>query len=293
VLYKLWEGSWEDDAVIVDRERGIYADPAKVHNIDHVGEYYDVVGPHLTEPSRQRTPVLFQAGSSERGREFAARHAEATFIAARNVRGARANVDDLHARLVRNGRRPEDLLVFQGLTVITSATEEDARRKEREVQEQLSDEGTFAVVSGWLGTDLSAVDPDAEIGDLRTNAQEGIVRSLAEAAPDHTWRFRDLVKNIANQRIVGTPEQVSDELQVWHEEGGIDGVNLTYTTTPGSFKDFVEGVVPVLQERGVVQREYREGTFREKLFDGAGDGGARLNSRHPGAGFRDLAAVTA
>jgi long-chain alkane monooxygenase len=288
VLYKLWEGSWEDDAVVADRVRGVYADPAKVHTIDHVGEYYDVVGPHLSEPSPQRTPVLFQAGSSERGREFAARHAEATFIAARNVRGARANVDDLHARLRRHGRRPGDLLVFQGLTVITAPTEEEAARKEREVREQLSDEGTFAVVSGWLGADLGAVDPDAPIGDLRTNAQEGIVKALAESAPDHTWRFRDLVRSIANQRIVGTPEQVADELQEWHEEGGIDGVNLTYTTTPGSFRDFVDGVVPVLQDRGVVQREYREGTFREKLFDG--QVGPRLPERHPGAGYRRKAA---
>jgi len=291
VLYKLWEGSWEDDAVVDDHERGIYADPSKVHEIGHVGEYYDVVGPHLSEPSRQRTPVLFQAGSSERGREFAARHAEATFIAARNVRGARANVDDLHARLRRHGRRPEDLLVFQGLTVITAATEEEARRKEREVQEQLSDEGTFAVVSGWLGADLGAVDPDAPIGDLRTNAQEGIIKSLAESAPDHTWRFKDLVKSIANQRIVGTAEQVADELQEWHELGGIDGVNLTYTTTPGSFRDFIDGVVPVLQDRGIVQREYREGTFREKLFDGRI--GPRLPDRHPAAAHRRPARVGA
>lgn len=291
VLYKLWEGSWDDDAVVADRERGVYADPAKVHEIGHVGRWYDVPGPHLAEPSPQRTPVLFQAGSSDRGREFAARHAEATFIAARNVAGARANVDDLHARLRRHGRRPEDLLVFQGLTVVTAASEEEARRKEREIQEHLSDEGTFAVVSGWLGADLSTVDPDAPVGELRTNAQQGIVTALAEAAPDHAWTFRDLVRSIANQRIVGTPEHVADELQRWHELGGVDGVNLTYTTTPGSFRDFVDGVVPVLQDRGVVQREYREGTFREKLFDGAA--GPRLPDRHPAAGHRRVGRAVA
>ncbi|MDA0183040.1 LLM class flavin-dependent oxidoreductase [Solirubrobacter phytolaccae] len=289
VVYKLWEGSWEDDAVLADTERGVYADPAKVHEIDHRGEYYDVAGPHLSEPSPQRTPVLFQAGSSERGREFAARHAEATFISARNIRGARANVDDLHRRLVLAGRRPDDLLVFQGLTVITAATEGEARRKEREVQEHLSDEGTFAVVSGWLGTDLSAVDPDAPVGDLRTNAQQGIVKSLAEAAPDKTWTFRDLIFSIANRRIVGTPEHVADELERWHVDGGIDGVNLTYTTTPGSFEDFIDGVVPVLQDRGVVQREYHEGTFREKLFDGRV--GPRLADTHPGTAYRRKAVV--
>lgn len=291
VLYKLWEGSWEDDAVVADRARGVYADPAKVHDINHVGEYYDVVGPHLSEPSRQRTPVLFQAGSSEAGREFAARHAEATFIAAQNIRGARANVDDLNRRLVRHGRRPGDILVFQGLTVITASTEAEARRKELEVQEQTSEEGTFAVVSGWLGVDLGDIDPDQPVGDLRTNATQGIVRALAEAAPDQRWRFGDLVKLIANTRIVGTPEQVADVLEAWHVEGGIDGVNLTYTTTPGSFEDFIDGVVPVLQRRGLVQREYREGTLREKLTDGAD--GPRINDRHPAASRRRIPAAAA
>jgi FMN-dependent oxidoreductase (nitrilotriacetate monooxygenase family) len=288
VLYKLWEGSWEDDAVVADRERGVYADPAKVHDIDHVGEFYDVVGPHLSEPSPQRTPVLFQAGSSERGREFAARHAEATFIVAQNPRGARANVDDLRARAVRHGRDPRDILVFQGLTTIVGGTEEEARRKEREVLEQLSEEGTFAVVSGWLGLDLGAYDPDQPIGELKTNATQGIVRALVESAPDETWRFGDLVKVIANTRLVGTPEQIADQLQTWQEEGDIDGVNLTYTTTPGSFVDFVDGVVPVLQARGLAQREYREGTLREKLFDGAA--GPRIADRHPAARFRRVAA---
>jgi long-chain alkane monooxygenase len=282
VLYKLWEGSWEDDAVVVDRERGIYADPAKIHRIDHVGEFYEVAGPHLSEPSPQRTPVLFQAGSSEAGRDFAARHAEATFIAARNVQGARANVDDLRARAVKFGRAPEDILVFQGLTVITGSSEAEARAKEREIKEWWSDEGTFAVVSGWLGADLGAFDPDEPIGDLKTNATQGMIKALVEAAPDRTWRFGDLITQMASNFIVGAAEQVADQLEQWHTEGGIDGVNLTYATTPGSFEDFIDGVVPVLQERGIVQREYAEGTFREKL---TGDG-PRLNDRHPGAAHR-------
>ena len=150
VLYKLWEGSWEDDAVRVDRVNGIYADPAKVHRIDHAGTFYDVAGPHLSEPSPQRTPVLFQAGSSEAGREFAARHAEATFIVARNIKGARANVTDLRTRAARYGRDPYDILVYQGLTVITGSTEAEVQAKHSEVLERLSDEGTYAVVSGWL-----------------------------------------------------------------------------------------------------------------------------------------------
>jgi FMN-dependent oxidoreductase (nitrilotriacetate monooxygenase family) len=282
VLYKLWEGSWEDDAVVVDRERGIYADPAKVHTIDHVGELYDVVGPHLCEPSPQRTPVLFQAGSSEAGREFAARHAEATFIVARSIEGAAANVGDLRRRAARYSRDPRDILVFQGLTVITGGTEEEARAKERVVREQLSEEGTFAVVSGWLGVDLSAYDPDEPIGEIRTNAQQGMIKALVEAAPDQCWRFSDLIKTIANTFIVGSMEQIADELARWQTEADIDGINLTYTTTPGSFEDFVDGVVPILQERGLAQREYAPGTLREKLIGS----GPRVNERHPAAEHR-------
>jgi FMN-dependent oxidoreductase (nitrilotriacetate monooxygenase family) len=284
VLYKLWEGSWEDDAVVRDRVRRIYTDPAKVHEINHVGRWYDVVGPHLCEPSPQRTPVLFQAGSSERGREFAARHAEAVFIAARSVEGARTNVDDLRARARRYGRSADDVLVFQGITTIVGGTEEEARRKEREVLEFMDEEATFTVVSGWLGVDLGAHDPDQPIGNLRTNAAQGMIRALAESAPDETWRFGDFVKLLANTRIVGTPEQIADELARWHTDGDVDGINLTYTTTPGSYVDFVDGVVPVLQDRGIVQREYREGTLREKLFDGSS--GPRLGDRHPAAGYR-------
>jgi FMN-dependent oxidoreductase (nitrilotriacetate monooxygenase family) len=284
VLYKLWEGSWEDDAVIVDTERGIYTDPTKVHEIHHRGVYYDVVGPHLCEPSPQRTPVLFQAGSSERGREYAARHAEATFIAARSVEGARRNVDDLRARARRHGRDPADLLVFQGVTTVVGGTEEEARRKERELLENTSEEANFALVSGWLGVDLSEHDPDTPIGDLRTNATQGMIKALAETTPDRTWRFGDFVEGLANRRMVGTPEQIADGLERWQRQGDIDGINLSYTTTPGSYVDFIDGVVPVLQERGLVQTEYREGTLREKLFDGAI--GPRLATSHPGASFR-------
>ena len=282
VLYKLLEGSWEDDAVLADVERGIYADPAKIHDIDHRGRFYpDVVGPHLSEPSPQRTPVLFQAGSSERGRAFAAKHAEAVFIAARNKQGAQIQVDDVRARAQRNGRDPADILFYQGLSVVVGGTEEEARRKEAEIEAYASDEGYAAHMAGNLGIDLSAIDLDAPIGELPEANVQGVVRGLIEAAPDRTWRFGDLLKFIVDLRVVGTPEQIADELQEW-ADAGVDGINLMYHTTPGSFVDFVDGVTPVLQERGLQQREYAPGTLREKLTGG----GARLPERHPGAGYR-------
>ncbi|MGO9901664.1 MAG: LLM class flavin-dependent oxidoreductase [Solirubrobacteraceae bacterium] len=291
VLYKLLEGSWEDDAVLRDVENGIYADPAKIHDIDHQGEFYPgVIGPHLCEPSRQRTPVLFQAGSSERGREFAALHAEATFIIARSPEAARVNIDDVRARAVRHGRRPGDILFFQGLTVITGSTEAEARARNAEVDERLSTEGIAAHISGGLGVDLGEYDLDAPIGELYSNGVQGFLKGLIEAAPDKAWTFGDLLRWNLDTRIVGAPEQVADALELW-AGAGVDGINLTYTTTPGSFEEFIEHVVPVLQDRGLVQREYRPGTLREKLSDG--ESGPRLPVRHPAGRRRTFGAPVA
>ena len=284
VIYKLLEGSWEDDAVIADVERGIYADPAKIHEIDHAGRFYDVIGPHLSEPSPQRTPVLFQAGSSDRGREFAARNAEAIFIIARNAEGARAQTADVRARAVRHGRDPGDVLFFQALSVIVGGTEEEARRKEVEIEERASDDGYAAHMAGNIGVDLADIDLEAPLTELPERyAGQSMMNVLVESAPDKSWAFGDLLRWIASVRVVGTPEQVADELAVY-ADAGVDGINLMYYTTPGSFEDFIDGVTPVLQERGLAQREYTPGTLREKLSDGAA--GPRIGERHPAAGFR-------
>ncbi len=129
VCYRLWESSWEDGAVIKDKQRGIYADPEKVHNVVHTGKYYKVDGCHLSEPSPQRTPVLYQAGASERGQAFAARHAECVFIAPPNLTVAKRNIDAIRSQAKKNGRRPEDILFFVFLKPIVGCTEEEAKRK--------------------------------------------------------------------------------------------------------------------------------------------------------------------
>jgi FMN-dependent oxidoreductase (nitrilotriacetate monooxygenase family) len=284
VLYKLLEGSWEDDAVLRDVERGIYADPAKIHDIDHVGEFYDVVGPHLSEPSPQRTPVLFQAGASSHGREFAARNAEAVFIAGRTPEGARAHVDEVRALAESFGRDPGDILFFQGLSFVVGGTEEEARRKAAEIDEFVSDRGYAAHMAGNLGSDPSRLDLDAPISELAREATvQGLIRSLIESAPNKNWTLGDLLRYTADLQVVGTPEQIADELQRW-ADAGVDGINVMYYTTPGSFADFIEGVIPALQDRGLAQREYRPGTLREKLTDGAY--GPLLNERHPAARIR-------
>ncbi len=283
VTYKLWEGSWEEDAVLRDTAAGIYADPAKVHAIDHKGEYYDVAGPHLCEPSPQRTPLLFQAGSSERGRDFAAKHAECVFmlVSLRNLQSTTSMVADIRARAERQGRRREDLLFFQGVTPVVGGTEAEANAKEAEFVEQSSVEAGLVHMSGSVGVDLGAVDLDTPLASLESDAMQGVIKGLIESAPDKSLTFRDLVRSRASGRfLTGTPEQIADRLEAFHE-AGVDGFNIIYAVTPGTFADFIDGVVPELRRRGLLPEEYAPGTLREKLF-----GSARLPASHPGAAYR-------
>lgn len=283
VVYKLWEGSWEDDAVLRDTLRGIYADPAKVHPINHTGEHFKVAGPHLSEPSPQRTPLLFQAGSSTRGRKFAATHAECVFIVEPRVslQGAASVISDVRDQATRLGRRAEDIRFFQGLSPVVGGTEAEAKAKRSEYLEQFSTEGALAHLSGSVGVDLAAIDLDQPLGTIDTNAMRGFVKSLVESAPDKTQTFRDLTRTrLAGQFLAGAPEQIADVLQEW-QEAGVDGFNLTYSVTPGTFVDFIDGVVPVLQARGLMQKEYSPGPLRQKIF-----GDPRLPRRHPAAAYR-------
>ena len=284
VVYKLLEGSWEDDAVIRDVERGIYADPSKIHDINHRGEFYpDVPGPHLAEPSPQRTPVLFQAGTSEWGREFAARNAEAIFIVTRTPEAAKATIDDIRNRAEAYGRDREDIVFFQGMSFIVGGTEEEAQRKASEIDERASLRGYAAHIGGGMGVDLAGIDLDAPIGEVEQYNTQGIVQGLIDTAPDKTWTFGDLLAYRSINRIVGTPEQVADELQKW-VDAGVGGINMPYYVTPGTFADFIDGAAPELQRRGLMQSEYHEGTLREKLADGGAE--ARLPGTHPGGRTR-------
>ena len=292
VCYKLWETSWEDDAVIKDRERGIYADPAKVHDIHHDGQHFHVHGCHLSEPSLQRTPVLFQAGASPRGQEFAAQHAECVFVI-----GSKPEVDGQYIKGIRQiarqrGRNPEEILCFAYMKVITGDTEAAAKRKYEEYFEQCSYDGGLALLSGWSGIDFGEFEPDQPLEYIETNAIRTLVHSFTEGDPSRKWTMRDLARYVgiggAGPVIVGTPEQIADQFEDWIA-AGVDGFNLAYATTPGSFEEFIDGVVPVLQKRGRMQKEYQEGTFREKLY---GNGRARLQAPHPAAVVRQARMVT-
>jgi FMN-dependent oxidoreductase (nitrilotriacetate monooxygenase family) len=285
VVYKLWESSWENDAVVRDRENGIFAHPEKVHKIHHDGQYYRLDAIHLCEPSPQRTPLLYQAGASVRGREFAGKHAECVFVA-----GSRpvvtATVADIRRRAARNRRNPAEVLMFAGMTVIVGQTQKEAQAKYDEYRRYVIPEGALALLSGWTGIDFSQYALDDPITYVKNDAVNSLVEAFTRE-PGRTWTVRELVEygglGGPAPKIIGSPTQVADQLEEWIEETDVDGFNLSYIVTPESFSDFVELVVPKLQRRGVYKVDYRAGTLREKLY---GTGRAQLPQSHPAAAYR-------
>ncbi|WP_205473410.1 LLM class flavin-dependent oxidoreductase [Nocardioides sp. SYSU D00038] len=279
VVRRLWEESWEDDAVVRDAASGVFTDPAKVHPIDHHGRWFDVPGFHLSEPSPQRTPVIYQAGSSPRGIGFAARHAEAVFVAASGPASLATTVARVRAAVAEAGRDPRSVRIYTKLTIVTDATPQAARAKYDDYLAHTDAEGALALVSGWMGEDLSRHDLDQPLADVTSNAIHTYASAYSGVDDDgRPWTVRDLALRAGigglGQLVVGSGEEVADEVQALVEQTDVDGFNLAYAVTPGSFVDVVEHVVPVLQARGAYPTAYRPGTLRHKLF-GRGDRPAR------------------
>ncbi len=285
VLYKLWEGSWADDAVRADREARIYADPSKVHAVSHAGPFYQMSGYHLSEPSIQRTPVIYQAGTSGRGRQFAIRHAECVFITATDKAAARKTSRLLREELVAAGRRADDIKILVGITVVADRTSKAAQEKYADYLRYANPEAGLAHFSASTGIDFSRYGLDETIA---YGGPSNASQSAAQVAQQRGWTRRQLLAEMTiggrYPTIVGDGSEVADELQDWIVEGEIDGFNLTRTVMPESYEDFIEYVVPALQDRGIYKTEYAEGSLRNRLF---GEGN-RLPSRHAGASFRSL-----
>jgi long-chain alkane monooxygenase len=286
VVYKLWEGSWDDGAVVRDRAKRLFADPDKIRRIDHRGEFYRVDAMHLCEPSPQRTPVLYQAGASTRGRAFAAKHAECVFINGPTPQVIAPQVADLRRRAADNGRDGDALMIFTLATVITGRTADEAAAKHAEYRRYADPEAALALFSGWTGVDFSRYRPEDELRYIETEAMRSALESFTSSDPNRVWTVRELAEHVAiggrGPLFVGSAEQIADRLIDWIEATGVDGFNLAYAVTPESFEDFVDLVVPELQRRGAYKRDYRPGALREKLF-GAGP---RLPASHPAAQYR-------
>ena len=287
VCYKLWEGSWEDDAVVKDREKGIYADPAKVHPIQHKGKYFSVPGAGLTEPSPQRTPVIFQAGASSRGQKFSGKHAEVVFIGALRPDLTRIITDRIRDRAEENGRGRDEIKVFAMLSIIVDETEEKAKAKYEEYRKYVNLESSQAIIGGWSGVDLSQFDEDEVLNYVKTESIQSFLTPFTLQAKDKKWTRKAIAEHTTlggmGEVIVGDPQQVADELERWIDEGGLDGINLAYHVSPGSFEDFIEFVVPELQKRGRYRTSYEGETLRESLF---GKGQTKVADSHPAAKYR-------
>ncbi|ADY81408.1 putative xenobiotic monooxygenase [Acinetobacter pittii PHEA-2] len=288
VLYKLWEGSWEEGSVLRDRESGIFADHKKVHPIQHEGKYFTVPGIHICEPSPQRTPVLYQAGASSRGQKFASQNAECVFIAAPSKIATKKVVQGIRQKLAQEGRDPYSVKIYALLSIVTDETDAKAQAKFKEYQSYGSYDGALTLLSGWSGVDFSQYQPTDKVEYIQTNAIQSLLDSYVNADPERVWT----IEEIANWNslggngpvLVGSAETVSDALQQWVEDTDVDGFNLAYILAHQTFADVVEFIVPELQKRGIYQTSYAQGTLREKLF-GAGP---YLPENHRGAKYRNL-----
>ncbi|HEU4808886.1 MAG TPA: LLM class flavin-dependent oxidoreductase [Homoserinimonas sp.] len=286
VSYKLWEGSWDQDAVVRDRERRVYTDPSKVHEIGHEGRFFTIDGPHLSEPSPQRTPVIFQAGSSSQGKNFAARNAEGVFVASRKLSGVAANVADLRDLAEEFGRGRNAVKAVASLNIVLGENEAEAKRKTEEVLSLRDIDGYLVHIGGGSGIDVASVAKDEQLkftgrGHVESQEADLIRNSRGNGA-------QSIIDSVANPRddeffVAGTPVQVADRIEEIAELTGVDGFNIVQYLSPGTFTDVVEMLIPELQRRGRYRTRYEEGTLRERLFPGQGP---LLPESHPAAAYR-------
>jgi long-chain alkane monooxygenase len=284
LVYRLWEGSWDDGAVLRDRVNGVYADPAKVHLVHHAGKQYKVDAMHLSEPSPQRTPVLYQAGSSPRGSRFAATHAECVFLNGQSQPGVKKIVDGIRAQAVEQGRDAHDIQVFLGATIVTGRTDAEAQEKFADYQRYASSEAALVHAAASMGIDFAKYDLDEPVDTGKLQAIVSNVDAMTRSAGPQWTRRKLLEQMVMGSRQapwVGSAEGIADKLIAWSEEAGVDGFNLSRTVVPECFDDFIALVVPRLQERGAYKTAYAAGSLRAKLF-----GRDRLPGTHPVARWR-------
>ena len=282
-VYKLWEMSWDDEAVQRDKATQVFARADRVRRVEHEGAHIKMSAVHMCEPSAQRTPVLYQAGASTRGRAFAAKHAECVFLTGFTKEMIRSRVKDIRAQMTLIGRDPDDVAMIVGCTVITAASDEAAHRKYLEIRDYLDVRGSLAIFSGLAGVDFSKYDPDDPIEYLKNDANQSFMERITILSKGKTWRVRDLTafapgSPTAGIFLVGSPQTVAAQMIEWADETGVDGFNLVRTVEPEGLASIMDLVVPELQRRGAYKTEYATGPLRNKLF-GRGD---RLSSAHPG-----------
>lgn len=266
----LWDG-WEDEALVIDRESGTFADPNKVHAINHVGDFFKVQGPLNIPRSPQGYPVLVQAGSSEDGKEFAAQFAEAIFTAQQTLGEAQQFYTDVKARLAKYGRLPEQLLILPGICPIIGSTESEAKEREQELNELTVPEYGLNQLSNMVGVDLFTYPLDGPLPELPSlkdiNGNKSRFQLVVDLANRDQLTIRQLLYRLAGGRghrtFAGTAVQIADQLEEWFLNGGSDGFNVMPPYLPGGLEEFAQHVIPELQRRGLFRTEYSGSTLRE------------------------------
>ncbi|MBG6215185.1 FMN-dependent oxidoreductase (nitrilotriacetate monooxygenase family) [Cryobacterium sp. CAN_C2] len=271
VALRLWD-SWADDALILDRA-GLFADPARVRPINHAGEHFRVDGPLTVPRSPQGRPVLFQAGASEQGRDLAARYAEGIYAVAYDVQSAQDYYADVKRRIAAAGRNPENVSIMPGLVTYVGSTEAEARTKQAKVDALLPAEQSLAQLSVFVQEDCSGweldapVPPLAPLGDF--SGPQGRYATILRLIEAEQPTVRQLLGRLAagggHCTMLGTPEQIADQIELWFHSGAADGFNLMPPLLPESLDDFIDEVIPVLQRRGLFRTAYTAGTLRGNL----------------------------
>lgn len=272
VTKKLWD-SWEDDAVVYDKEHGQYVNREKVHQVNYEGQFLSVTGPLNIARPIQGYPVVVQAGSSEAGKELAAHTAEVIFTAWQTLEEAQAFYSDVKSRLAKYGRHPDKLKIMPGVYPIVGKTIEEAQAKRQQLLDLIPESLGVALLSQQLGVDLSSYPVDKPLPKLpdisEINGMKSRFQLIKDLAKREQLTIRQLYQHIAGARghreIIGTPEQIADQLQEWFEQGAADGFNIMPPTFPDGLNDFVDLVIPELQKRGIFRTEYEGSTLREHL----------------------------
>ncbi|KAI9801776.1 MAG: hypothetical protein M1825_003148 [Sarcosagium campestre] len=291
VMYKLWESSWRDDAVVLDRDRGVYTEPSRVREINHVGKHFSVPGPHICQPSPQRTPVILQAGTSSAGKNFAAKHAEAIFVAGHSPSVVAKNTKEIRALAKGFGRNPQNIKFLAMICPVLGRTEEEARQKFEEYASFGSIEGALALFGGWTGINLAEYGDDEELRHVQSNAIRSAVEAWSKSTPGVAkWTKHTVAQHIIigglGATVVGTASHVADEFERWVSEADVDGFNIAYALFPSSFDDVIELLLPELRSRGLYWDGYAapKGTYRENIYGLPGQSG--LLPDHPAQGYR-------
>ncbi len=281
VVYRLWEGTFEDGALVADPATNTYLDPDRVHDAGHAGEYFTVPGPSLTLPGPQRTPFLFQAGSSPRGLDFAAEHAEALFFSGTTPENVRPLTDGVRARLEASGRPADSLRTITSVTVIAGATDDEARERLRDYTRYVDEPAALSLLAGWTGLDLASYSPDDVLEHVEIEGNRSALQSFTTLDPDRRWTIRDLATFMAigarGPVIVGSGTTVVDELERWMREAGVDGFNVDHALRGPDLAAFAEHVTPELRRRGLIPQEPATGTLRGRFV-----GTDTLPQGHPG-----------